>query len=192
MSTAAALPNRLVLADLIPGALARDAALVVGGAGLTGLAAQVAFQTPLSPVPFTLQTMTVLVVGAALGSVRGALSMLLYLVAGMAGVPWFAEHSHGWAMPSFGYIVGFVFAAGLVGALAKRGADRHILSTVGLMVAGSAVVYLIGTTWLAYDLGISATEAFRLGVRPFLAVDAIKIAVAALAFPAAWKFARRG
>jgi biotin transport system substrate-specific component len=192
MSTAAALPNRLVLADLIPGALARDAALVVGGAGLTGLAAQAAFQTPLSPVPFTLQTMTVLVVGAALGSVRGALSMLVYLVAGMAGVPWFAEHSHGWAMPSFGYIVGFVFAAGLVGALAKRGADRHILSTVGLMVAGSAVVYLIGTTWLAYDLGISATEAFRLGVRPFLAVDAIKIAVAALAFPAAWKFARRG
>lgn len=192
MSTAAALPNRLVLADLIPGALVRDAALIVGGAGLTGLAAQVAFQTPLSPVPFTLQTMTVLVVGAALGTRRGALSMLLYMVAGMAGVPWFAEHSHGWSMPSFGYIVGFVFAAALVGALAKRGADRHVLSTVALMIAGSAVVYVIGTAWLAYDLDISAAEAFRLGVRPFLVPDALKIAVAALAFPAAWKFARRG
>lgn len=192
MSTAAALPNRLVLADLIPGALVRDTALVVGGAGLTGLAAQVAFQTPLSPVPFTLQTMTVLVVGAALGTTRGALSMLLYMVAGMAGVPWFAAHSHGWGMPSFGYIVGFVFAAGLVGALAKRGADRHVLSTVALMVAGSVVVYVIGTAWLVYDLDISATEAFRLGVRPFLVPDAVKIAVAALAFPAAWKFVRRG
>jgi biotin transport system substrate-specific component len=191
MSTAAAVSNRIVLADLVPGALTRDVALVVGGAGLTGLAAQVAITTPLSPVPFTLQTLSVLVVGAALGTGRGLLSMLVYLAAGMAGVPWFAGHSHGWNDPSFGYILGFVVAAGIVGALAKRGADRRIVSTVLLFVAGSLVVYAVGTVWLAADLNISAGEAFKLGVRPFLATDAIKIAIAACAFPAAWRFARR-
>lgn len=192
MSSAAVLPNRLVLADLVPGARVRDVALVVGGAGLTGVAAQVAIHTPFSPVPFTLQTLAVLVVGAALGSVRGALSMLLYLAAGLVGVPWYANHSHGWHDPSFGYIIGFVAAAALVGALAKRGADRRVVSTVLVLVAGSLVVYTIGTAWLAADLHISAVEAFKLGVRPFLATDSIKIALAALAFPAAWKYARRG
>lgn len=190
MSTATAVSPRVVLADLIPGALARDATLVVAGAGLTGVAAQIAFTTPLSPVPFTLQTMTVLLVGAALGTVRGILSMLVYLVAGVAGMPWFAAHSHGWSMPSFGYVVGFVVAVAVVGTLAQRGADRHIVSTVLLMVAGTAVIYTIGAAWLAVDLGVSGAEALRLGVVPFLASDALKIAVAALALPAVWRLSR--
>lgn len=190
MSIAAA-AARPVLADLIPGDRVRDVSLVIGGAGLTGLAAQVAIVTPLSPVPFTLQTFAVLVVGAALGSARGITSMLVYLAAGTAGVPWFSDHSHGWSDPSFGYILGFVVAAGVVGALARRGADRHVLSTVALMVAGSVVIYAIGTTWLAFDLNVGAGEAIKLGVQPFLATDAIKIALAALAFPAAWKLSRR-
>lgn len=190
----AAVSRRLVLADLVPAVpttFVRDTVLVLGGAGLTGLAAQAAFTTPLSPVPFTLQTLSVLVVGAALGSLRGALSMLVYLAAGMAGVPWFAEHSSGWHSPSFGYIVGFVVGAALVGALARRGADRHVVSTVLLLVAGALVIYAIGTTWLALDLNVSGGEAFKLGVRPFLATDAIKIAIAAGAFPAAWHLANR-
>jgi biotin transport system substrate-specific component len=189
--TDAVLSRRIVLADLVPGAITRDIALVVGGAALTGLAAQVSIHTPLSPVPFTLQTLAVLVVGASLGSVRGVASILVYMLAGLAGVPWFASHTSGWAGPSFGYILGFVLSAGVVGALAKRGADRHILSTVALMVAGTALIYLVGTIWLAADLNIGAGEAIKLGVRPFLATDAIKIALAALAFPAAWRLARR-
>lgn len=96
MSSAIALPRRRVLADLIPGSWARDAVLVGVGAGLTGLAAQVSVHTSLSPVPFTLQTLAVLVVGAALGSARGVLAMLLYLVAGGLGLPWFASQGHGW------------------------------------------------------------------------------------------------
>src|ERR1700712_2124957 len=96
--TTAAVRQRIVLADLIPGALVRDAALVVGGAGLTGLAAQVSVHVPsITPVPFTLQTLAVLLTGAALGSVRGLLSMSLYLLAGGIGVPWFANHSHGFS-----------------------------------------------------------------------------------------------
>jgi biotin transport system substrate-specific component len=191
MTSASAAGQRLVLADLVPGALVRDAALVVAGAGLTGLAAQVSIHTPLSPVPFTLQTLAVLVTGAALGTLRGALSMLLYLLAGVAGMPWFANHSNGWGGPSFGYVIGFVVAAGVVGALAKRGADREVLSTLGLMALGSAIVYLIGATWLANDLHLSAQKAVSLGVEPFLVTDSLKLAVAALAFPAAWRLARR-
>jgi biotin transport system substrate-specific component len=191
MSDAAVLSRRIVLADLVPGALVRDAALVVGGAGLTGVAAQLSIHTPLSPVPFTLQSLTVLVVGAALGTVRGAISMLIYLLAGLAGVPWYAAHRHGWGGPSFGYVLGFVLAAALVGALAKRGADRHVATTVLLMVAGTLLIYAVGTAWLAADLHLGAGAAFRLGVRPFLATDAIKIGLAALAFPAAWQLVRR-
>jgi biotin transport system substrate-specific component len=191
MTSASAAGQRLVLADLVPGALVRDAALVMAGAGLTGLAAQVSIHTPLSPVPFTLQTLAVLVTGAALGTLRGVLSMLLYLLAGVAGVPCFANHSNGWGGPSFGYIIGFVVAAGVVGALAKRGADREVLSTLGLMALGSAIVYVIGATWLANDLHLSAQKAVSLGVEPFLVTDSLKLAVAALAFPAAWRLARR-
>jgi biotin transport system substrate-specific component len=117
--------------------------------------------------------------------------MLLYLLGGTVGVPWYANQEHGWGGPAFGYILGFVVAAGLVGELAKRGADRDVVSTVLLMVAGSVVIYLIGTVWLAVDLHNGSAEAFKLGVRPFLATDAIKIGLAALAFPTAWKLARR-
>jgi biotin transport system substrate-specific component len=184
--------ERIVLADLLPGSLVRDTVLVLGGAALTGLSAQVSIHTSLTPVPFTLQTLSVLVVGAALGSARGVLSMMVYLLAGAAGVPWFASHSSGWGGPTFGYIIGFVVAAGVVGELARRGNDRAVLSTIGLMALGDAVIFAIGATWLAHDAQLSAAKAIALGVTPFLLSDAAKIAIAALAFPAAWRlFGRR-
>ncbi len=189
--TSALVNRRAVLADLIPGALVRDAVLVAAGAGLTGLAAQVSIHTPLSPVPFTLQTLAVLVVGASLGTVRGALSMVLYAAAGVVGMPWFANHTHGWGGASFGYILGFIVAAAAVGELAKRGNDRQVLSTVGLMAVGSVVVYAFGVAWLAHDLHLSLSKAIDLGVTPFVVGDLVKVAIAALLFPAAWKLARR-
>ncbi len=191
MSATALSSRRSVLADLLPATLTRDVGLVAGGAGLTGLAAQVSVHTSLSPVPFTLQTLAVLVTGAALGTVRGLLSMTLYLLAGIAGIPWFAGHSHGWGGPSFGYILGFLVAAVVVGELARRGNDRQVVSTVGLMALGSAIVYVVGATWLAHDLHLSAARAVELGVTPFLIGDAIKIGVAAVVLPSAWRLARR-
>lgn len=192
MASATAPTTRLVLADLVPGALVRDAALIVGGAGLTGLAAQVSLHTSLTPVPFTLQTLAALVVGASLGSLRGVLSMLVYLAAGSVGVPWFANHAHGWGgSPSFGYIIGFVVMAGIVGELARRGHDRAVLSSVGLMLVGDAVVLTIGTIWLANDLHVSAAKAIDLGVTPFLLAEVIKIAIAAVVLPGAWRLVRR-
>ena len=191
MATAVTSSDRIVLADLFPGALVRDAALIGAGAGLTGLAAQVSVHTWLSPVPFTLQTLAVLVTGAALGSVRGVLSMALYMVAGGAGLPWFADRAHGWGGPTFGYIVGFVVAAGVVGELARRGNDRQVLSSLGLLAVGSAIVYVIGATWLAHDLHLSAQKAVELGVTPFLVTDALKLAIAAVILPGAWTLVRR-
>ena len=94
-----------VLADVIPGGLARDAALVLGGAGFVGLLAQWAITLPFTPVPLTLGTFAVLLTGAALGTARGLASIGIYVAAGMAGVPWFAGHSSGWGFPSFGYLI---------------------------------------------------------------------------------------
>lgn len=106
----------------------------MGGAALTGIAAQIAVPVPGSPVPVSGQTFAALLVGTALGARRGFLSLALYAVVGMAGVPWFAQASSGYAMPSFGYILGMLLAATVVGALARRGADRSALRTAGTMV----------------------------------------------------------
>jgi len=186
--TSVSLPSRsLVLADLIPGGRVRDLVAVASAAGLTGLCAQVSIHTPLSPVPFTLQTFAVLLCGAALGSVRGSLAMLVYLIAGGLGLPWFAHASAGWGGASFGYVVGFVLAAGLVGWLSERRADRHVLGTAAQFVLGSLLVYTVGAGWLALDLHLSASQAVAFGVRPFLVTDAMKAALAAVALPASWR-----
>ncbi len=191
MSFAAVNTPRFVLADLVPGTLVRDLALVVGGAALTGLAAQVTIFTGFTPVPFTLQTAAVLGVGAALGTVRGLLAMVLYLLVGLAGVPWFAGQSSGWSAASFGYILGFVAAAAVVGALAERRADRRVWSSVPAMAAGSVLIYAIGTSWLAVALDVSFGRALELGVLPFLVGDAVKIIAVALVLPATWALVNR-
>ena len=188
-----------VLADLVPGraavaaaAVARETALVVGGAALTGLAAQVAIPLPGTPVPLTLQTFAVLVVGAALGWRRGMASLAFYAVAGLAGVPWFAEHASGWAMASSGYILGFVFAAALVGWLAGRGADRRPVTTAAAMVAGNVVIYVCGVSVLMSTLDLGLGAGLSAGLVPFLVPDLIKIVLAAGLLPVVWRLAGRG
>jgi biotin transport system substrate-specific component len=178
-----------VLADAIPGGLARDLALVLGAAGLTGIAAQVALPLPFTPVPISLQTFTVLLSAAALGPWRAGAVMLLYLGAGVAGVPWFSEQRAGFGFPSFGYVIGFVIAAVVVGWLARRGADRSIPGTVALMALGNLVIYAVGVPYLAIAIGADAGEAIQLGAVPFLIGDALKIALAAGLLPAAWRLA---
>jgi biotin transport system substrate-specific component len=182
-TTSAALRPR-VLADLLPGSLVRDVALVVGAAALTGLVAQVSI--PLVPVPVTMQTFGVLLAGAALGPVRGGASMLLYLAVGAAGVPWFAEQHSGLAIPTFGYIVGFVLAAAVVGALARRRADRTVLGTVAMMILGNVLIYAIGVPWLIAALNVDLATGLGYGLWPFLVGDGLKIALAAAVLPGAW------
>ncbi len=193
MNTAATLPRRppLVLADLIPGAVVRDGLLVLGGAGLVGLLAQVSIRLSFTPVPITGQTLGVLLVGTALGWRRGLAAMVLYAAAGLFGVPWFAGHASGYVGASFGYIIGFILCALVCGALAERGADRSLLGSIPAMVVGEILMYGVGVTWLAAYLHVGAAKAISLGLTPFLAGDAIKAALAALLLPAAWKLAGR-
>lgn len=186
MALTATEPRPSVLADLLPEVTARDIGLVVGGAALTGLAAQATLHTPLTPVPFTLQTAAVLGVAAALGTVRGASAMVLYLALGVAGVPWFSGQTAGWGGATFGYVLSFVAAAALVGALAERQADRRIAPSLGAMIAGTAAIYAIGTLWLAAYMDLGVMEAIRLGVIPFLGGDAFKLLGVGLVLPATW------
>jgi biotin transport system substrate-specific component len=184
------------LADLIPGsgvlAYVRDAGLVIGGAALTGLAAQVSITVPsITPVPFTLQTFAVLLVGASLGSVRGLVSMALYVVVGLAGVPWFAEGSSGYPAATFGYLLGFIAAAALVGWLSERGDDRRYVSAVGEMVIGSAVIYAFGVTVLMANLNLNLATGLSEGMVPFVIGDGLKLLAAAGLLPLAWKLVNR-
>jgi len=190
-------PRALVLADVIAlnrGRLAhavRDVLLVVGAAGFVGALAQISIHLPGTPVPITGQTLGVLLAGTALGWRRAAAAMALYAVAGVAGVPWFADGAAGYASASFGYIVGFFFAAAACGYLAERGNDRSVLRSVPAMIVGEIIIYAFGLTWLALDLHLGAGATLTAGFTPFVAGDAIKAVVAASLLPVAWRLAGR-
>lgn len=188
--------RRGVLADVLvgaaPRALARNAMLVVSGAALTGVAAQIAVPIqPISEVPISGQTFAVLLAGAALGPWRGLASMLVYMLVGLAGVPWFAGGTSGAGGESFGYILGFVVAGALVGELARRGGDRTPLRTAGTMVLGNLAIYAFGVAWLVAVVGSPAGDALWRGVVPFLPGDAIKLVLAAGLLPGAWRLVDR-
>ncbi|MET7488781.1 biotin transporter BioY [Streptomyces sp. NPDC005538] len=191
MSTAVATarPGQ-VLADLLPASRVRDIALVLGGAALTGLAAQLSVPVPGSPVPVTGQTFAALLVGTSLGAGRGFLSLALYALLGLAGVPWFAGGTSG-SGASFGYIVGMLLASAAVGALARRGADRSVPRMAGTMILGEAIIYAIGVPYLALSLHLSTSAAIAAGLTPFLLGDALKAALAMGATPTAWKFVNK-
>lgn len=185
--------GRPTLADhVVPRGLATDIALVAGGAALTGLLAQVAI--PLWPVPITGQTLAVLLVGSTLGASRGALAMLAYAVAGVAGIPWFSDTGHGVGVllgSSGGYIVGFVLAAALTGWLAQRQWDRKFLHAAVTFLAGSGVVFLVGLPWLAVVTGADLSQTLAWGLWPFIPGGIVKALMAAAIIPAVWQGVRR-
>ncbi|MFH5822945.1 biotin transporter BioY [Georgenia sp. AZ-5] len=190
MSVPGAVPAPAVLLETLPLSPVRAAAAVVGGAAVIALVGQAVVQLPFTPVPLTLGTLGVLVVGAALGPVRGALSVALLVLAGLAGLPVFADGTSGWAFGSFGYVLGYLPAAVLMGRLARRGGDRSPWRTVGGAVLATSTVYALGVPWLMAFLGVGLTDALALGVAPFLVGDAVKAAVAALCLPGTWRLLR--
>ncbi|MFC1548007.1 biotin transporter BioY [Candidatus Neomarinimicrobiota bacterium] len=165
-----------------------DAAMIIAGSVLITLSAQLAFRLPFSPVPITLQTLMVLLVGLLLGSVRGSMTIVLYLAQGLAGLPVFAFGGAGLAYflgPTGGYLIGFVLAAFLTGLLAERGWDRMITTTLLALLAGTVTIFVCGLMWLAVYL--KAENVLALGLYPFIPGAVIKIAAAALLFPQGWK-----
>jgi biotin transport system substrate-specific component len=181
-------PNQpLVLADIVPGALLRDTALVVGSAALVGLLAQVSVHLSFTPVPITGQTLAVLLTSSTLGWRRGTAAMLLYALVGLAGVPWFAAGASGYVGASCGYIIGFILCAAACGWLAEHRADRKLIGSIPAMFIGEIVMYTTGVIWLAVDLHVGAAKAISLGLTPFILGDLIKAGIAALVLPSAWK-----
>ena len=187
------LSTRTTLIDrVITRSFATDIALILSGAVLTALAAQIAI--PMWPVPITGQTFAVLLVGAVLGASRGALSMITYFSLGAAGLPVFTGAVSGITFgTTFGYLVGFIAAAAVVGAMAQRNWHRKASGVLASFVIGNAVIYLFGLPWLAFalanlDMANNISSVLAAGLLPFLVGDAIKMTLAATALPLAWKY----
>ncbi len=187
------------LADLLPlprtAPALRDVLLVLGGAALTAVAAQLAITLPWSPVPYTFQTFAVLLVGTALGTWRGTAAIGIYVLAGAIGLPVYAEGAAGIGQLlgiTGGYLAGFVLAALLVGRLAELGWDRSGLRAAGLMLAGTLLIYAVGVPVLALTTGMDLPAAIYRGAGVFLPWDLVKVVVAAGVLPLAWRVVGRG
>jgi biotin transport system substrate-specific component len=192
------LASKPTIVDLVvKRSLVADIALVIAGAALTAIAAQISI--PAYPVPFTLQTLVVLLVGATLGSRRGAISLGLYALAGLAGLPVFAPKSDGTHAvglaallgPTAGFILGFVLAAFVVGLLAERKWSSNVLKTFVAFVVGSVVIYTVGIPVLsatAFNGDLAAATAFMV---PFMAWDIVKAVIAAGLLPGAWLLVKK-
>ena len=169
--------------------LAKDIALVLSFAILTGISAKLKIE--IGAVPITMQTFTVLLTGALLGSKRGGISQLTYILMGLTGVSWF---SRGGGIqyilsPTFGYIIGFVFAAYFVGWLCEKGFDRKIKTAILAMLFGNILIYISGLFWLAKFVGLG--KVLSIGVYPFIIGDLLKILLAGLVLPMGWKLIKK-
>jgi biotin transport system substrate-specific component len=168
--------------------LAKQIGLVLGGAALTAICAQVSI--PWQPVPFTLQTLAVTLCGITLGWRMGMMSQLAYLAAGACGLPVFAEGAFGIQRlfgPTGGYLWAFVLAAGLLGWLAEKGWDRKIGLTALALGLANLLILGMGSAWLSIFTGVQA--AFASGFVPFIWGAVLKSFVVVAAMPAAWKLA---
>ncbi len=199
MTTLLTIAPQRVLADLIVQpttrvrAIVRDVLLVVGFALLTAAAAQIEIQLGFTPVPLTGQTFAVLLSGAVLGMRRGALSQLVYWMAGLTGLPFYSGGAGGWKSgtgATLGYLVGFIVAAGAIGYLAEKKQDRNFATSLPAMLLGSTLIYTCGAAWLTTYLNIGfatgETNSISLGVAPFLVGDVIKALLAAACTTGVW------
>lgn len=184
--------------------LAFDAALVVGGSLFIAGLAQLTIKLPFTPVPITGQTFGVLLIGTSYGWLRGGLTLALYLGEIAAGLPFAAEGKSGLdilglSTPSGGYLWGFLLAAAFMGWLANRGWDRKLGSSIGVMLLGNIVIYLVGIPWLMQSsvfaalIGHSPTieETLQAGLYPFVVGDTLKLLLAGALLPAAWRLVVR-
>lgn len=170
--------------------LLTDALLIVGGALFLALCAQISFQLPFTPVPITLQTFGVLLLGASYGAWRGAATTTLYLLMGVVGLPVFADQSHGLDVvlgATGGYLIGFVVASAFVGWLAQRQWDRRFSSATAAILTGTVIIYAIGLPWLMIDQNLSWATTLEFGLYPFVPGDLLKLYLVAALLPGAWR-----
>ena len=192
----ATIPSRVITGKVLPRTMGWTIALTVGFALLTAAAAQVRILLPFTPVPITGQTFAVLLSGAALGATWGGASQLLYVLLGAVGLPFYAGGSGGWEVATGatgGYLIGFILAAYAVGFMAERRQDRSFISAIPAFLTGNAIVYAVGVPWLYYFAESITTgeQALTAGFTPFIAGDLLKVALAGLLLPVAWRLVDR-
>jgi biotin transporter BioY len=183
-------PETLVATALAPLDWTRSVALVFLFSLLTALAAQISI--PLWPVPITGQTFAVTLTGALLGSRLGAMALIIYLVEGACGLPFFSGGTGGIQMlfgPTGGYLVAFPAAAFITGAFAEHGWDKRFLTAAAAMAIGSAVILLTG--WAVLSRFMTPALAWHAGVTRFIIGDIIKVLLAAAVLPTGWYFLKR-
>ena len=188
--------SNTISAVVLPRRAAATLALMMGFAILTALAAQIRIVLPGTPVPITGQTFAVLITGAVLGSWAGAGSQMIYVTLGLVGLPVYAGGNGGFEYATgatFGYLVGFIAAAWVIGRLSERGQDRNVWSAIPAFLTGNAVIYVFGVTWLWWSVEAISTmqEAIVAGFVPFVIGDLLKIALAGVLLPLAWRLVRR-
>ncbi len=169
--------------------LLRDGILVVGFSIFLALCAQVSFYIPFTPVPITLQTLAVVLTGAALGSKRGGLAMLLYLAEGAAGLPVFAGGAGGFIHLigyTGGYLWSYPIAAFVTGLLCEKRLDRSFQTSILAMLPATVIIYAVGVPWLAVVLHLTFAQALVAGMVPFIPGDLLKLVVATALLPTAW------
>jgi biotin transporter BioY len=191
-SQAYAEPDTLLGAALAPLDWTRSVSLVVAFSLLTALAAQIVI--PVGPVPITAQTFAVLLTGALLGSRLGAMAMIVYLVEGVSGLPFFYGGSSGLAHlfgQTGGYLVAFPAGAFITGAFAENGWDKRFGTAVVAMAVGSAVILVAGWAWFASLMHTSLLPAFQVSVAPHIVGDIVKILLAAAVLPSGWALLKR-
>jgi biotin transport system substrate-specific component len=171
-----------------------EGALAIGGAALIAGAAQVTIALPFTPVPITGQTFAVTTVAAALGLRTGLAAALLYVVAGIAGMPVYADGTSGFHVlsgASGGYLAGFALCAVLVGWCGDRGWTSRFSSSTGAMLVGETAIYLCGLLWLRHTLHTPLERTLELGLYPFVIGDLLKVYAASAMLPLAHRVARR-
>ena len=192
MNTIVAKNETLLEAALAPLDFVRQVGLVIGFSLLTALSAQIVI--PIGPVPITGQTFAVLLTGALLGSRLGAITMIVYLLEGASGLPFFSG-AHGGILhlmgPTGGYLVAFPAGAFITGAFAEHEWDRKFLTAVAAMAIGSIVIMLSGWLWFSLVMKTSPAITLFATVLKFIPGDLIKISLAAAVLPSGWKLLKR-
>ncbi len=179
-------------------------AIVLALIGTAVLTISAKIRVPFYPVPMTLQTFAIMALAAAYGSRLAVVTVVLYLFEGALGLPVFTSTPPAVAGPAYflgptgGFLIGFVALAWIVGTAADHGWDRSIAKLFAAMIVADVVVFILGFAWLAWfatlsngGTGLGIANAFKFGVAPFLLADLLKIALAALAVPAAWMLVER-
>ena len=171
-----------------------NAVLVVSGVFALAILAQIAIPVPGSPVPVTGQTLGVLLIGTAYGSTLGVTTFALYLLAGIAGAPVFANNGFGIDRvigATGGYLIGMLVATYVVGQLARLRLDQRFLTALPSMLIGTIITFGFGLVWLQQYTGKDWTWTINAGLTPFIVGEVLKIAIAGTSLPIVWRLVNR-